>query len=63
MKIDLYTKAVLTVIAIALTGMACQNLLVDATAQPLTCGTPNMPCFVQNLPNNPLFVKPAPPLL
>jgi hypothetical protein len=68
-KIDLYTKAVLTVIALVLAGMASQSLLVTATAQNATgnnptpviqCGAGAVPCYVQNTPSSALYVKVIP---
>ena len=55
MKIDLYAKGVLTVIALALVAIATQNLMVAATAQqrttgiqdPAPCGTTQLPCHVK----------------
>ncbi len=42
--IDLYTKTVLTVIAVALVGIAAHQTIVGATAQPAgTCGQRPIP--------------------
>jgi hypothetical protein len=66
MKIDLYTKAVLTMIAVALVAIAGQGLLVRATAQTaasgptvptLQCGTGALPCYVQNTPSSALYTR------
>ena len=43
--IDLYTKTVLTVIAVALVGIVTQQAIPGATAQPAsTCGQESNPC-------------------
>jgi hypothetical protein len=45
--IDLYTKTILTVIAAALVGIAAQQAIPGATAQPSsTCGQEANPCAV-----------------
>jgi hypothetical protein len=45
--IDLYTKTVLTVIAVALVGIVIQQAIPGATAQPAsTCGQESNPCAV-----------------
>ena len=45
--IDLYTKTVLTVIAVALVGIVAQQAIPGATAQPSsTCGQEANPCAV-----------------
>ena len=44
---DIYTKAVLSVIAGALLALAAQGALKQASAQPVGCGSDvNNPCFV-----------------
>jgi hypothetical protein len=45
--IDLYTKTVLTVIAVALVGIAAQQAIPGATAQPASTGGQEAnPCAV-----------------
>lgn len=46
--IDRYTKAVLTVIAAALTVLCVQNWTSEATAQGSDCGGISRPCAVTN---------------
>jgi hypothetical protein len=45
--IDRYTKFVLTVIAVALSVIAGQNLAPNAAAQFVACGSEQRPCFVR----------------
>lgn len=54
--IDRYTKAVLTVIATALSALVIQNSLGNANAQSAQCGTSKDPCFVRSLPSYPVYV-------
>ena len=44
-----YTNIILTVIAIALTTMAFQNLFKPAEAQATACGSRDHPCAVVNM--------------
>jgi hypothetical protein len=44
--VDRYTKLVLTVIAGALVVLAGGRALPTASAQPVTCGGPENPCYV-----------------
>jgi hypothetical protein len=45
--VDLYTKAVLTVIATALVLLVAENLVQRAGAQS-SCGSQDSPCYVTN---------------
>lgn len=53
--VDIYTKAVLTVIAIALAVIALQNASPTVMAQ-AGCGIA-VPCYVQVVQNGPLWVS------
>jgi hypothetical protein len=44
--IDRYTKAVLTLIALALVALAVEQGIGRASAE-FQCGTPDTPCFVE----------------
>lgn len=56
--IDRYTKAVLTVIALALLALAGQGAVRDAGAQYGSCGSSKFSaCFIQNGYNDPLTVQ------
>jgi hypothetical protein len=46
--VDIYTKAVLTVIALALTLLAAENLMQRAAAQQSPCGSQSNPCHITN---------------
>lgn len=47
MKLDLYVKATLTVIAASLVALVLQNASPPARAQRIECGTsPSTPCYV-----------------
>lgn len=46
MKIDMYTKAVLTVIAAGLIALVAQNGLKPAYALGDGCGTAGDPCYI-----------------
>ena len=49
MRIDWYTKVVLTVIAIALSAISTRQLVATADAQSPSCGRLNSPCAVVNV--------------
>jgi hypothetical protein len=53
--VDRYTKAVLTVIAVALSAIAFKSAFPPADAQS-SCGSPAVPCYVQVIQNGPLLV-------
>ena len=54
---DRYTKAVLTVIAVALSVIAIQGAAPSATAQMDGCGqAPSVACYVTNSPKDPIYV-------
>jgi hypothetical protein len=53
--VDRYTKAVLTVIAVALSAIAFKSTFPTAVAQS-SCGSAAVPCFVQIVQNAPLLV-------
>ncbi len=54
--IDLYTKTVLTIIAIALVSIALQNTTQPAVARLQNCGTMLDPCHVTNTKSDALWV-------
>lgn len=54
--IDRYTKVVLTVIAVSLVALVCQNLSTTASAQNDSCGTAKNPCFVTASSKQPVWV-------
>jgi hypothetical protein len=58
--IDRYTKAVLTVIALALVGLLAVQLTPHAEAQMAACGTAGNACYVTNYGGLPISVKVAP---
>jgi hypothetical protein len=45
--VDHYTRAVLTVIALSLSGLFIQNINQDAIAQSQTCGSSLNPCYIK----------------
>lgn len=55
--VDRYTKAVLTVIAIALAGICFKLFTPAAQAQGLSCGYPSSPCYVSDFGTSPLTVE------
>ncbi len=57
--IDSYTKAVLTVIALALAAIALENVQREAAAQG-GCGSAALPCMVQFPGNVPVVVSNQP---
>jgi len=56
MTTDRYTKAILTVIAIALSIIAFQEAIPEAIAIGGSCGSIIEPCFVTTQPDDPLYV-------
>ncbi len=55
--LDRYTKAILTVIAAALAGVAVEGAVPQASAQgELACGTSTNPCYVFNQLGRPLEI-------
>lgn len=58
--IDLYSKSVLTVIAVALSVLAWQQVTAPAVAQMgIGCGDMLSPCYVANRFTNPITVRVA----
>lgn len=55
--IDRYTKVVLTVIAVALSGICIGQLTPRAQAQGDGCGRNGNPCYVTNFGGLPLAVS------
>ena len=56
--IDTYTKAVLTVIAVALVALVVRPMFqaAPAGAQVIGCGLPRQPCYVTTGAGEPLLV-------
>jgi hypothetical protein len=60
--IDTYTKAILTVIALALVLLTVENLTYQAKAQQSACGSWQNPCAVATYPGQypaAVLIKPA----
>ena len=55
--VDRYTKFVLTVIAVALTGICVGMFTPRAQAQMAGCGSGGNPCYVSNYGSLPLTVR------
>jgi hypothetical protein len=55
--IDTYTKAILTVIALALMLLTVENLTLQVRAQQSACGSYQNPCFVTTDLVYPLAVR------